>query len=491
TGARRVDEVMAALEEKRAVEKILARILDWAIADTGACEGYVVVTTQRERLDVRVGRGPERTVLETSGRSVSKPLVEHALERRETLATSRPFTQLQGKDSVATVDASLLRLPEKITSVIVAPMIARGDCLGVLVLQMMKDAAFGPAHRKSLEPLATLAAHCVKNLRSVAPYKTPEQAACEHELIPGLVGTAPVFQVYAREIARLAKFRGCVKIQGETGTGKEATARALHFQSDRRDGPFVALNVATYSGNLVASELFGHVKGAFTDARSDNQGLLVAAHRGTLFLDEVGQMPRDLQPKLLRVLETGTFLPVGSQVPRTVDVRIVVATNRDLERMVEEGHFLPDLAERLDCLTLSPPPLREHLSDIPLISAKLLAEIARQESKPVLDLSQGAIDALMDYEWPNNVRELRNTLYRAYTKALGTADQIEPWHVEIHRKGPRGDDAPEPEADELARAQALIDETRDVRLAARLMGKHYTTLYRWIRDERIPGLEAS
>jgi transcriptional regulator with GAF, ATPase, and Fis domain len=490
TGARRVGEVMAALEEKRAAESILARILDWAIADTGADEGYVVVSGRRERLEVRAARGASRTEISTSARSVSKPLVERSLEACETLVTSRPFTEVAGKDATTAIEPSLLRLPEQITSAIVAPMVVRGERLGVLVLHMTRDASFVAAHRRSVDPLAAQAAHCVKNLRSVAPYKTKAEAAAESELIPGLVGTTPAFRVYASQIARFAKFRGPVKIHGETGTGKEATARALHTQSPRKDGPFVALNVATYSGNLVASELFGHVKGAFTDAKNDNQGLLLAADKGTLFLDEVGQMPRDLQPKLLRVLESGTFLPVGSQVARTVDVRIVVATNRDLDQLVAEGKFLPDLNERVDCLTLTPPPLREHLADLPLIAAKLLSEIARQEEKPLLDLSPRAIEALMDYDWPNNVRELRNVLYRACARALGESERIEADHVEIHRKLSAGD-APLGHEDELRQAQSLIEETRSVGQAALIMGIHVTTLYRWIREGKIPGLRAS
>jgi transcriptional regulator with GAF, ATPase, and Fis domain len=214
-----------------------------------------------------------------------------------------------------------------------------------------------------------------------------------------------------------------VLIAGETGTGKELVARAVHGSSDRHAQAFVAVSCAGLSESLLESELFGHEKGAFTGADRSRQGVFEAAHRGTLFLDEAGEMSLALQAKLLRVLTTGEVVRVGSTVPRPVDVRIVAATNRDLEAEVEQGRFRQDLYYRLAVVPVTVPPLRERADDVPLLAEHFLEGAARELKTRRRVLSPEARQALLHYPFPGNVRELRNLMERATILARG--EQIE------------------------------------------------------------------
>ena len=204
-----------------------------------------------------------------------------------------------------------------------------------------------------------------------------------------------------------------VLIDGETGTGKELAARAVHDASDRADGPFLALNCATLVESLLESELFGHRRGAFTGADRDHAGLFEAASGGTVFLDEVGEMPAATQPKLLRVLEENEVVRVGESRPRAVDVRIISATNRDLNEAVNQGEFRSDLFFRLATFPIRMPSLRERREDIPLLVRHAAEVAAQRHKKRIVGVSKPAMDALVRHRWPGNVRELRNELQRA------------------------------------------------------------------------------
>jgi transcriptional regulator with PAS, ATPase and Fis domain len=203
-----------------------------------------------------------------------------------------------------------------------------------------------------------------------------------------------------------------VLIQGENGTGKELIARAIHFNSRRQDRAFVVQNCSALNDNLLDSELFGHKKGAFTGASTDKQGLFDLAHGGTFFLDEVGDMSPTLQVKMLRVLQEGTFLPVGGTVVRKVDVRIIAATNRDLKEMVAQGTFREDLFYRLNVINLVVPPLRQRRSDIPLLVEHFLQRTSRRMGIRPSGLEERAQTLLLNHDWPGNVRELENEVER-------------------------------------------------------------------------------
>ena len=224
-------------------------------------------------------------------------------------------------------------------------------------------------------------------------------------------------------IKRIAPTDATVLIHGESGTGKELIARALHRGSLRADQPFVTINCGAFPDTLLESELFGHVKGAFTGSTGDKRGMLETAHKGTFFLDEVGEMSPRMQVKFLRVLENQEFRPVGCTTTRKVDVRFVTATNRDMIEIVESGLFREDLYYRLNVIPVHLPPLRERMEDVPLLAGHFLAKYASQMKKDVHRISPEASEVLKDYDWPGNVRELENAIQRAV--ALGDGDTIE------------------------------------------------------------------
>jgi two-component system response regulator AtoC len=213
-------------------------------------------------------------------------------------------------------------------------------------------------------------------------------------------------------VSKVCDFKTTVLIQGESGTGKELIARALHYNSTRKGRPFVAVNCGAIPENLLESELFGHVKGAFTDAGSDKAGLFEQADGGTLFLDEIGEMPLALQVKLLRVLQDEEIRRVGGSSSRKVDVRVISATAKDLEEAVRKGHFREDLYFRLNVFALMLPPLRERSEDIPLLVEHFMAKYAERFAKPVPVCDPAALKALAAYGWPGNVRELENCIER-------------------------------------------------------------------------------
>ena len=229
-----------------------------------------------------------------------------------------------------------------------------------------------------------------------------------------IVGASPAIRASIEMLGKLASSgASAVLLTGESGTGKDLIAKALHYQSQRAGGPFVAVNCAAIPDALMESELFGHEKGAFTDARFLKKGLFELADGGTLYLDEIGELKIALQPKLLRVLEDFTFRRVGSSRDLTVDVRVVAATNRDLDAAVRQGDFRPDLLYRLRVIEMPLPPLRERREDVPLLVEHFLREFAVRFHKPGLRLSPDAAEALAKYDWPGNVRELKNALERA------------------------------------------------------------------------------
>jgi two-component system response regulator HydG len=223
-------------------------------------------------------------------------------------------------------------------------------------------------------------------------------------------------------VTRVADTETTVLITGESGTGKELVAKALHAKSGRKDGQFVAINCAAMPENLLESELFGHTRGAFTDARTARPGLFIKASRGTLFLDEIGEMPAGMQAKLLRALQERTVRPVGGDQEQPFDARIIAATNRDLETEVEEKRFREDLFYRINVVRIHVPPLRMRGSDILLLAQHFLDRYAAQSRRPVAGMTSAAADKLLSYPWPGNVRELQNCIERAV--ALAQFDQI-------------------------------------------------------------------
>jgi DNA-binding NtrC family response regulator len=276
-----------------------------------------------------------------------------------------------------------------------------------------------------------------------------------------------------------------VLIQGESGTGKEVIARYLHNSSNRADGPFLSINCGALPENLLESELFGHVKGSFTGAVRDKQGLFAAARGGSFFLDEVGEMPPALQVKLLRVLQEREAIPVGATEAIPVDVRIIAATNRDLEEEARRGRFRSDLFYRLNVITMHLPPLRERREDVLLLVESFLQRLATEHSSEPKALSSEALDAVMVYDWPGNVRELENALEHAWVLTRG--DLIDPSalpeRITRRRKEPLVAERsyPNPTLEVIERAYimyVLQSEGGNKTRAAEVLGIDPSTLYR-------------
>jgi formate hydrogenlyase transcriptional activator len=251
-----------------------------------------------------------------------------------------------------------------------------------------------------------------------------------------LIGQSAEFRTVLEQVSLVAPADCAVLIQGETGTGKELIARAIHSRSQRSSGPFITLNCAAIPAGLLESELFGHERGAFTGALSQTLGRLQLAHRGTLFLDEIGDLPLELQPKLLRALQEQEFERLGSTHTIRVDVRVVAATNQNLEEMVDERRFRPDLYYRLNVFPIVLPPLRERIEDIPALVRHFVREFSGRMHKFVDEIPEQVMEALCLHDWPGNIRELQNFIERAVVMTNGTV--LRPALAELRRVAPKG-----------------------------------------------------
>lgn len=313
------------------------------------------------------------------------------------------------------------------------------------------------------------------------------------ERIPGMVGRSTAMRQVSDAIVRVASTDSTVLITGETGTGKELVARGVHELSRRSGEPFIPVNCAALAEGLLESELFGHVKGAFTGAVRDRKGLFEAAAGGSVLLDEIGDMSLRLQQRLLRVLQEREVTPVGAAKPRAIDTRVVAATNRDLREEVAEGRFREDLFYRLNVFCIHIPPLRERREDIPLlIEAALERVVARMPGRVPTSCSPFAGRLLRKYDWPGNVRELLGVIEGAAIRAAG--GRIEAQHLppEIRQEGGNGAsriDSGQAKAtpqDERAAIEAALAEAGGVRMrAAELLGVSRTTLWRKMKDMRM------
>ncbi len=307
----------------------------------------------------------------------------------------------------------------------------------------------------------------------------------------GIAGTSPAIRATIEMVERVAGSDSTVLITGESGTGKELVARALHELSDRRRQPFVAINCAAMPAPLLESELFGHVVGAFTDAKAARRGLFVQAGSGTIFLDEIGEMPMDMQVKLLRVLQERVIRPVGGDEELPIRARVVAATNRDLEVEVAEKRFREDLYYRINVVPIAVPPLRERSTDILLLAQFFLERSAKLANKAVECMSQTAALRLLAYDWPGNVRELENCMERAVALCRLTEITIDDLPIALteHSKSTMVVVTTSPEElvtlDELSQRyvrQILVSTDGNKTHAAKILGIDRRSLYRRLAD---------
>jgi transcriptional regulator with PAS, ATPase and Fis domain len=317
-----------------------------------------------------------------------------------------------------------------------------------------------------------------------APHAEPDEAperTDPEEVFHGLASRDPTLRRAFQTIRNVAETDATVLVRGESGTGKELVARAIHAESHRRQGPFVAVNCAALTPSLIESELFGHVKGAFTGAAANRQGLFQQSNRGTLFLDEVAELPLDVQGKLLRVLEERKVTPVGSDRAVTVDVRLVAATHRALREEVNRGTFREDLMYRLRVVPIFLPALRERRGDIELLLRRFLDEFRRRGPRRVVRIAPEAMRALLDHRWPGNVRELHNVVEYACAVGRGPEVQLDELPPEFREATAR----PPPRAavagaeDEAERIRlALAESGGNLSEAARRLGVSRATFWR-------------
>ncbi len=331
----------------------------------------------------------------------------------------------------------------------------------------------------SMEEMSRMVRRAVE-ARAVAGGATVERGRRARAMVGR---SAAITEVY-KAVARVASSRASILIQGETGTGKELVARAIHDAGPRAAGPYVAVNCPSLPEGLLESELFGHVRGAFTGATEDRAGLFETADGGTLLLDEIGDMPLAVQAKLLRVLETSEVRRVGASTAKTVDVRVVAATHRDLGRAVRGGSFREDLLYRLNTVTIDVPPLRERVEDIPLLVEHFIHQVAERSGGGVQGIDPRALAALEGYPWPGNVRELAHVIERAMALARGPAIHTSDLpaivvHAGAHEREPAPASLQTLEEVERAHILSVLKSVGGVRRrAAAILGIDRKTLYR-------------
>jgi transcriptional regulator with GAF, ATPase, and Fis domain len=390
-------------------DRILESLMDEVIEVARADKGFLILM-ESNQLRVKVARNIQRETIEDAIERVSDSIIAKVVKSQKPLIIADALDDPEFNASESVVNLKLL-------SVMCAPLMHRGELFGVLYLG--NDRLINRFDKKALDTLTIFAAQAsllLQNAMLLDQLRTDRDQLEEqlHEKTFGdLIGTNPSLVEVFTKVKKVATTDISVLITGETGTGKGVFARALHAESRRSDRPFVSLNCAALPEALLESELFGHVRGAFTGAVSERAGLFAEADGGTLFLDEIGEMPLALQPKLLHVLESRTVRPVGASRERPVDFRLVAATHRDLRERVAQGAFRADLLYRLEVVPLHVPPLRERPDDLPPLVEHFLAEAcAGHPGSPVRRLSPEVMARLLDFDWPGNVRELQHLLTR-------------------------------------------------------------------------------
>jgi Nif-specific regulatory protein len=426
-------DVSRSINSVLSTQDVLERVMDAVLTISGAQRGFLVLLDSASQLRMEISRN-----LDGSGTSpdetfrISQSILRQAIDTGRTLivsdALSNPaFTGFQSvRDlSLRTVVCLPLRIDQKVLGAIYVDSQNVSDIL----------TGDGPS---LLEAFASQAAVAIGNARShdslkafqsrlEAENRNLKRALRTEFSFDSIFGRSPAMRRVIEVLDKVVETSVTVLIQGETGTGKEVAARALHNSGPRRAAPFVAINCGALPEALLESELFGYRRGAFTGATEDRPGLFESAHGGTIFLDEIGEMPMPLQVKLLRVLQEGEVRRIGDSQPRKIDVRLLAATNRDLAREVEAQRFRQDLYYRLNVVAVHLPPLRERTEDILPLAEHFLLRFTERLGRPGLHLTADAKTCILAHPWPGNVRELENAVERAC--ALTSGDGITPEHL--------------------------------------------------------------
>ncbi len=429
TGARMVDEVGDLLTLGQDPEAMLGRAFQ-RLGELVPFDLATVLLREEGDLVVRHATGPfpRPELLGTRIKIHGNSRLVEALKARQAHAFEEDEP---GEDTFH----GILDFPEG-HSCLVAPLRSQGEIFGLMTLDALVCRQYPESvvrHVGTFASLLALALKQAEHLQLLAAREQHLQAEVRFlrdEQLQGLMAEplraeSPALRAVVDRLRQVAPTTATVLLTGETGTGKEKVAQTLHHLSPRREKPFIKVNCAALPATLIESELFGHVKGAFTGASAARKGRFELADGGTLFLDEIGELPLDLQPRLLRALQEGEIDPVGGERPRKVDVRLIAATNRNLEAEVEAGRFRADLYYRLGVFPVHLPPLRERPEDVRALAESFLERFARANKRATLKLTKAALARLEAYAWPGNVRELFNVLERAAILSPGRELELE------------------------------------------------------------------
>jgi DNA-binding NtrC family response regulator len=428
-------------------------------------------------------------IVEALGRSSIKALAvytgEHAVEMLRNQRVDVVVTDLKLDGRLDGLDVLREAKQNNSTEVILITAYATIDNCKEAIKQGAFDYLVKPLDVDQLRTLVEQAA------RKAAAHTRHAEAEQESFLFPGIKGVSPAMRGIFEVVRRVAPTNISVLIEGPSGTGKELLAHAIHNNSRRRDKPFKPVNCAGLSETLLESELFGHVKGAFTGANTDRKGLFEMADEGTLFLDEIGDMPMNMQAKLLRVIEDGVVVPVGANKPVVVDVRIISATNQNLTKLVEHNTFREDLYFRIRGLNIVLPPLRERPEDIPILAEHFLHEAVEETGLKVTGITDAALSIITGYEWPGNIRQLKNVIRTMVVLSEGEKIDVQDLPPEIAQRRQLPGAGPAPaslagvslnDLEKKAIVDTLARTEGNREKAAKILGIGERTLYRKIKE---------
>lgn len=413
---RKLLEFTTALMEQQELQVLVDLMLDKLIELTGADKGFLFLVDDGFPT-LHCVRNIDREELPVEESGFSDSIVRQVVATRQPLLVSDALHDSEFRQSRSVVDL-------KLCSVMCVPVLARSELVGVLY--MGNDNIVNLFEEDSLDMVSVFASQAgllIKNavlINELTLRKEELEQELEEIRFGEIIGACQTMRELFKRVDKVSTTDIGVLIRGETGSGKELIAKELHKRSNRSEGPFVAINCGAIPENLLESELFGHEKGAFTGAHAANAGKFQTAHGGTLFLDEIGDMPFTLQAKILRALETRQITRVGGTKPEEVDIRIVAATNRNLEEAVAAKEFRQDLYYRLNVVTLWLPALRERADDVVLIANYFLSRFIKQYEAEVQGFSKEGLNVLRTYDWPGNVRELENKLRKAVVLTEGS-----------------------------------------------------------------------
>jgi transcriptional regulator with GAF, ATPase, and Fis domain len=406
---RKLFEFSEKLLAKYDLPELLEALMDSVVAITNADKGFLILLEGNE-LRIKVARNLKRENLADAIQQLSDSIVEKVIKTKKAVIVSDALHDQEFSNAMSVMSL-------KLSSVMCVPLLERGNLLGVLYVGNDSVAQlFDESHLEVLTIFAAQASLIIRNALLVNELKLDNKMLyeqIEQMRFGDIIGSCTAMQEVFKKVQKVATTDISVLITGETGTGKELIAREIHRRSGRAKGPFITINCGAIPENLLESELFGHVKGAFTGAVANKPGRFHAADRGTIFLDEIGEMPLNLQVKILRVLQEKVVVRVGENRPESVDIRILTATNRTLEDEIKHNRFREDLYYRLNVVNIHLPPLRDRGEDVMVIAKYLLHRYSQEFGGMVKGLSPNTVIAIRKFGWPGNIRQLENHIKKA------------------------------------------------------------------------------